>query len=401
MDPTPFMNKELVRKTNSLELIPSENICSLNVLKAQGSIFQDKYAEGYPGKRYYGGNEVVDEVESLAISKAKELFGTPFANVQPHCGADANMAAYQAMIKPAEKLLGMALSHGGHLTHGAKFNASGKIYVASEYFVNRETMQIDYNDLARIASEVKPQLIVCGCSSYPRKLDFKSFSKIAKENNALLLADISHIAGLVAGNVHESPVGLADVITMTTHKTLRGPRGAIILSNETFGPKIDKAVFPGNQGGPFIHSILAKAVCLDEALQPEFKQYAKNVVENAQEMAKVFTDNGFSLVTGGTDNHLLLLDVSKNNLTGAQAQTTLESFGITANKNLLPYDSLPSTTTSGLRLGSPSLTSRGFNQQECGQVAQIISDILLGKSDSETTKKMIQKMANDHPPYVR
>lgn len=399
MDPNIFIQRELNRKNTSIELIPSENYCSKNVLKALGSCFQDKYAEGYPGKRYYAGNQIVDEVELLAIENCKKLFNSTYANVQSHSGSDANAAGFQALLKPGSKIFALALSHGGHLTHGAKFNFSGKVYSSFEYYVNKETLMLDYNEIAQKASELKPDVIVCGCSSYSRKLDFTAFEKIAKENNALLLADISHIAGLVAGGVHESPVGKANVVTSTTHKTLRGPRGAIILSNEEFSAKVDKAVFPGTQGGPFIHAILAKAVCFDEALQPSFKEYASQILKNCKAMCKVFQDNNFSIVTGGSDNHLFVLDVSSNGLTGFDAQNMLESCNITSNKNLLPYDTKPPMVASGLRLGTPSITTRGFKEEDSIILAGLIAQILLNKISKEEAQSKVLALAKKFPVY--
>ncbi len=399
MDPDYYIQKELDRKNSSIELIPSENYCSKNVLKALGSCFQDKYSEGYPGKRFYAGNQVVDEVELLAIDKCKTLFGSSYANVQTHSGSNANAAAFQALLKSGDKMLGLALSHGGHLTHGSKFNFSGKTYAASEYLLSKETMMLDYDEIARVASEVKPQLLICGFSSYPRKIDFNAFQKIAKENNSLLLADISHIAGLIVGGVHESPIGKANVVTSTTHKTLRGPRGAIVLSTEEFASKVDKAVFPGLQGGPFMHAILAKAVCFDEALQSSFKDYVKQVLENCNTMCKVFQDNGFEVVTGGSDNHLLLLNVSSNGLTGVEAQTLLESCNITSNKNLLPYDLQPPTVCSGLRLGTPAITTRGLKEAEVTELATLISQILLKKISKEEAVTKISSLSREFPVY--
>ncbi|VVB70577.1 Serine hydroxymethyltransferase [uncultured archaeon] len=399
MDPNSFIQRELERKNSSIELIPSENYCSKNVLEALGSCFQDKYAEGYPGKRYYAGNQIVDEVELLAISNCNKLFGSSYSNVQVHSGSNANAAAFQALLKPGDKLLALALSHGGHLTHGSKFNFSGKTYAASEYYLNKETMMLDYDEIATLASQIKPQLLICGFSSYPRKIDFSKFEKIAKENGSLLLTDISHIAGLIAGGAHESPIGKAQVVTSTTHKTLRGPRGAVVMSTEEFSSKVDKAVFPGLQGGPFINAILAKAVCFDEALQPSFKDYIRQVLENCKTMCKIFQDNGFKVVTGGSDNHLLLLDLSQNGLTGAEAQTLLESCNITSNKNLLPYDLQPPTVCSGLRLGTPAITTRGLKKEEVIELTTLISQILLKKISTDEATNKVSRLAKEFPVY--
>lgn len=379
---TAAVNDELGRQRSKIELIASENFTSLSVMEAQGSVLTNKYAEGYPGKRYYGGCEYVDVVENLARERAKKLFGAAHANVQPHSGAQANLATYFALIKPGDKVLGMDLAHGGHLTHGSPVNMSGKYYNFVAYGVEPETEVIDYDHVRAIAKEEKPQLIVAGASAYPRIIDFAALADIAKEVGAPLMVDMAHIAGLVAGGWHPSPVPHADVVTTTTHKTLRGPRGGMILCGEELAPAIDKAIFPGCQGGPLMHVIAAKAVALGEALRPEFREYGKNVIDNAQALAEGLLEKGFHLVSGGTDNHLILVNLTNKGITGKYAEARLDSIGITCNKNAVPFDTQSPFVTSGIRLGSPAATSRGFNTDDMRQVAKAI-DLALSYGEDE------------------
>ena len=368
------IDSELSRQRNKLELIASENIVSRAVMEAQGSVLTNKYAEGYPGKRYYGGCECVDVVEQIAIDRAKKLFGAAYANVQPHSGAQANMAVFFALLSPGDTVMGMNLTDGGHLTHGSPVNMSGAYFKIVPYGVSKDTEMIDYDALEKQAMEVKPKMIVAGASAYARILDFPRLSEIAKKAGAYLMVDIAHIAGLVAAGLHPSPVPYADVVTTTTHKTLRGPRGGLILSkDEEFGKKFNKAIFPGIQGGPLMHVIAAKAVALGEALKPEFKEYAQQVLKNAKVLADTLTKNGFRIVTGGTDNHLMLVDLRSKNLTGKEAQNLLDEVGITANKNTIPFEPLSPFVTSGIRLGSPALTTRGFKEDDMKEVADIIA----------------------------
>src|SRR5579872_1217457 len=370
-DPAAFeiVRREARRQSDDIVLIASENHCSPAVLEATGSILTDKYAEGYPGKRYYGGCEHVDEAEELAVERAKQLFGAEHVNVQPHAGAMANMAAYAAVLQPGDTVLAMNLSHGGHLTHGGGFNFSGKLYHFEWYGVNQETERIDVDALAQQAWELKPKLIVAGASAYPRFFDFVRLREIADSVGALFMFDMAHVAGLVAGGVHPSPVPYADVVTTTTHKTLRGPRGGMILCRQELGKAINSAVFPYMQGGPFMHQILAKAVAFGEALRPDFRAYAAQVVANAATLARGLQQSGFRLVSGGTDNHLMLLDFRATDLTGRQAQSALESVGLVANKNLVPFDTRSSVHTSGLRVGTPSATTRGMGETEMELIA--------------------------------
>ena len=380
------VENELNRQRNKLELIASENIVSRAVMEAQGSVLTNKYAEGYPGKRYYGGCEFVDVVEQLAIDRAKKLFGANYANVQPHSGAQANMAVFFALLKPGDTVLGMNLTDGGHLSHGMKLNFSGSYFNIIPYGVAKDTETIDYDELERLALENKPKLIVAGASAYSRTLDFPRFSEIAKKCGAYLMVDIAHIAGLVAAGCHPSPMQYADVVTTTTHKTLRGPRGGMILcNNEEFGKQFNKAVFPGIQGGPLMHVIAAKAVALGEALQPEFKIYAEQVIKNAKVLADKLTADGFRIVSGGTDNHLMLVDLTSKNITGKIAQNVLDEVNITANKNTIPFEPLSPFVTSGLRLGSPALTTRGFKEDDMAEVADIIA-LVLNNPDDENKK---------------
>ncbi len=388
------LDHELSRQRNKLELIASENIVSKAVMKAQGSVLTNKYAEGYPGKRYYGGCEYVDVVEQLAIDRAKKLFGAEYANVQPHSGAQANMAVFFALLQPGDTVMGMNLTDGGHLTHGSPVNMSGKYFHIVPYGVDQETERIDYDALQKTAEECKPKLIVAGASAYARIIDFPRLAEIAKSVGAYLMVDIAHIAGLVAAGLHPSPVPYADVVTTTTHKTLRGPRGGMILCKDAaFGKQFNKAIFPGIQGGPLMHVIAAKAVALQEALQPEFKEYAQQVIKNAAVLAKTLTSKGFRIVSGGTDNHLMLVDLRSKNLTGKDAEHILDEVGITANKNTIPYEPLSPFVTSGIRLGSPALTTRGFKEEDMKEVAEIIALVLDHPSDEDAKKKAMKRVA--------
>ena len=359
-----YIDKEFERQQNGIELIASENWVSPAVREAQGSVLTNKYAEGYPGRRYYGGCEFVDEIETLAIDRLKELFGAEYANVQPHSGAQANMAVYSALLQPGDKVLGMNLTDGGHLTHGSKVNSSGKLYDFADYGVDKETERIDYDKLEETAKEVKPKLIVAGASAYAREIDFKRIGEIAKAVDAYFMVDMAHIAGLVAVGLHQNPVPYADVVTSTTHKTLRGPRGGVILSNnQDLFKKLNSAVFPGMQGGPLEHVIAAKAVAFGEALADSFKDYQNQIVKNAKAMAEVLLEQGIRIVSGGTDNHLILLDVSSIGLTGKDAEHMLDEVNITANKNTIPNEKQSPFITSGLRIGSPAMTTRGFKKK--------------------------------------
>jgi glycine hydroxymethyltransferase len=378
VDPEIFdlIREETGRQNSQIELIASENFTSEAVLEATGSVFTNKYAEGYPGKRYYGGCEYTDVVETLAIERAKALFRAEYANVQPHSGSQANEAAYASVLNPGDTVLGLNLSHGGHLTHGHPLNFSGKLYKIIPYGVSRETEQIDYDELARLAEEHKPKLVIAGGSAYPRTLDFPRFREIAHRVGALLLVDMAHFSGLVAAGVHPNPCEFADIVTSTTHKTLRGPRSGIILAKEKFGAAIDKAVFPGAQGGPLIHVIAAKAVCFKDAATPEFAAYSRQVVANAQALAQGLAAAGFRVVAGGTDTHLLLVDVFAKGIRGKEAQTALENAGITANRNAIPFDRNPPFNPSGMRFGSPAVTTRGFREPEMRKVAVLIARVL-------------------------
>jgi len=372
---------ELKRQRTKIELIASENFVSEAVMEAQGSVLTNKYAEGYPGKRYYGGCEHVDVVEDLARDRAKQIFGAEHVNVQPHSGAQANMAVYFTVLEPGDTVLGMNLSHGGHLTHGSPVNFSGVLYNFVEYGVDQETHRINYEDVREKALEHKPKLIVAGASAYPREIDFKKFKEIADEVGALFMVDMAHIAGLVAAGLHPNPVPYADFVTTTTHKTLRGPRGGMILCKEEYAKKIDKSIFPGIQGGPLMHVIAAKAVALGEVLQDSFKDYAKNIVANANALAEALKEEGFELVSNGTDNHLLLVDVRKVNLTGKVAEHILDEVGITVNKNTIPFDTESPFVTSGIRIGTAAVTSRGFTQEDMQEIASIIGVALKNPED--------------------
>ena len=379
------IDEELNRQRTKLELIASENIVSEAVLEAQGSVLTNKYAEGYPGKRYYGGCEFVDVVESLAIERAKKLFDAGYANVQPHSGAQANMAVFFALLQPGDTVMGMSLTDGGHLTHGSPVNMSGKYFNVIPYGVTKDTETIDYDELERIAVEKKPKMIVAGASAYARVIDFPRLGEIAKKVGAYLMVDIAHIAGLVAAGEHPSPIPYADVVTTTTHKTLRGPRGGMILCrDEEFGKQFNKAVFPGIQGGPLMHVIAAKAAALGEALQPSFKEYAKQMKKNAATLAETLQKDGFRIVSGGTDNHLMLVDLTSKGITGKVAQTVLDEVNITVNRNTIPFEPLSPFVTSGIRLGSPALTTRGFKEEDMVEVGNIIAMVL---SDVENAEK--------------
>ena len=401
-DPELFasMERELTRQRNHIELIASENFTSLAVMEAMGSHLTNKYAEGYPGARYYGGCDFVDEVEQLAINRVKALFGAEHANVQPHSGAQANIAVYAALLQPGDKILGMDLAHGGHLTHGSKASVSGRYYEPHYYGVSRETESIDYEEVARIADEVKPKLIVAGASAYPRVIDFKKFREIADSVGAYLMVDMAHIGGLVAGGVHPSPVPYADVVTSTTHKTLRGPRGAIILCKEELGKKIDSGVFPRTQGGPLMHIIAAKAVCFKEAMEPKFLMDQIQVVRNAKAMAQTLLDGGVRLVSGGTDNHLMLMDVCSRGRTGREVQELLDRANITANKNAIPFDTLPVKETSGVRLGTPASTARGMKEDDMVAVANgILRLINEGEAAVPEVRDMVLDLCERFPLY--
>ena len=389
---------ELQRQRDKIELIASENFTSRAVMAAQGSVMTNKYAEGYPGRRYYGGCEHVDVVENIARERVKELFGAEHANVQPHSGAQANYAAYQAVLKPGDKILGMNLAHGGHLTHGSPVNFSGKLYDFAEYGVSPETEVIDYDEFERIALEVQPKLIVAGASAYPRIIDFKRIREIADKCGALMIVDMAHIAGIVAAGRHPNPVEYADIVTSTTHKTLRGPRGGVILCREELAKAIDKSVFPGTQGGPLMHVIAAKAVAFGEALQPEFKDYIDQVLKNAQAFAEALNEEGFRLVSGGTDNHLLLVDVKSIGMTGAEAEALLDDCNITCNKNGIPFDKEKPTVTSGLRLGTPAATTRGLKEDDFRTIAKIMKIVLIDR-DLEKGKAMVKEITDRYPLY--
>jgi len=397
------IDSELSRQKNKLELIASENIVSRAVMEAQGSVLTNKYAEGYPGKRYYGGCECVDVVEQIAIDRAKKVFGAAYANVQPHSGAQANMAVFFALLTPGDTVMGMNLTDGGHLTHGSPVNMSGTYFKIVPYGVSKETETIDYDALEKQAVERKPKLIVAGASAYARILDFPRLADIAKKVGAYLMVDIAHIAGLVAAGLHPSPIPYADVVTTTTHKTLRGPRGGLILSkDEEFGKKFNKAIFPGIQGGPLMHVIAAKAAALGEALKPEFKEYQKQVLKNAKVLAEELMKNGFRIVTGGTDNHLMLVDLRSKNLTGKEAQNLLDEVGITANKNTIPFEPLSPFVTSGIRLGSPALTTRGFKEDDMKEVADVIA-MTLGNPNDESVREQararVAALCKKYPLY--
>lgn len=387
------IGEELGRQRNKIELIASENFVSPAVMEAMGSVLTNKYAEGYPGHRYYGGCEYVDKVETLAIERAKKLFGAEHANVQAHSGANANTAVYFAFLQPGDTIMGMNLSQGGHLSHGSPVNISGKYYNVVPYGVTHETERIDYDEFARIAKEAQPKLIVAGASAYPRVIDFERMAEIAHSVGAIFMVDMAHIAGLVAAGLHPSPVPYADIVTTTTHKTLRGPRGGLILCKEKYAKQIDKAIFPGVQGGPLMHVIAAKAVALGEALKPEFKEYAKQIIANCQALAEGLIAEGFRLVSGGTDNHLLLVDVRGQKMTGKTAEHLLDEVGVTCNKNTIPFDPESPFVTSGIRLGTAAVTTRGFKEADMKEVAAIIGLMLNNPEDAEKQAEAAQRVA--------
>lgn len=395
------MQDEINRQNSHIELIASENFVSKAVMAAMGSPLTNKYAEGYPAKRYYGGCEYVDVVENLAIARAKELFGCEYVNVQPHSGAQANMAVFFAVIKPGDTVMGMNLNHGGHLTHGSPVNMSGKYFHIVPYGVNDDGF-IDYDEVRKIAKECQPKLIVAGASAYARKIDFKKFREIADEVGAVLMVDMAHIAGLIAAGLHESPIPYADVVTTTTHKTLRGPRGGMILSNTAANEKynFNKAIFPGIQGGPLMHVIAAKAVCLKEALQPEFKVYQQQIVKNAQALAQGLIQRGFELVSGGTDNHLMLVNLLSKHVTGKEAEKLLDAANITCNKNTIPNDPASPFVTSGIRLGTPAVTTRGMKEAEMDQIAEAISLVIQDvEANKETAMEIVRGLTEKYPLY--
>ncbi|OPA75728.1 serine hydroxymethyltransferase [Paenibacillus selenitireducens] len=396
------MDLELQRQRNNIELIASENIVSEAVMEAMGTVLTNKYAEGYPGKRYYGGCEHVDIVENIARDRAKELFGAEHANVQPHSGAQANMAVYLAALQPGDTVLGMNLAHGGHLTHGSPVNASGLLYNFVAYGVSEEDFRIDYEDLRKAAFKHKPRMIVAGASAYPRIIDFEKIAAIANDVGALFMVDMAHIAGLVAAGLHPSPVPHAHFVTTTTHKTLRGPRGGMILCRQAWAQAIDKAVFPGSQGGPLMHVIAAKAVALGEALQPSFKTYAQNVVNNAQALATGLVEEGLNIVSGGTDNHLMLIDTRNLNVTGKVAEHVLDSVGITVNKNAIPFDPTSPFVTSGIRIGTPAATSRGMDESAMKTIAKVIAMTLKNPNDEavlEQARGLVRDLTAQFPLY--
>ena len=394
------MQSEYQRQQRNIELIASENIASPAVIAAMGSVLTNKYAEGYPGKRYYGGCEVVDVIEQIAIDRAKQLFGAEYANVQPHSGAQANLAAYMAVLQPGDTIVGMDLANGGHLTHGAKVNLSGKISNSFSYGVNPETGRLDFNEVEDVIRAHQPKLVVAGASAYPRAIDFKTFAEIAHRYGALLMVDMAHIAGLVAGGEHMSPVPYADIVTTTTHKTLRGPRGGMILAREEFAKKINSAVFPGMQGGPLMHVIAAKAICLKEAMAPEFKIYAQNVRKNAAALAEALVKNGFDLVSGGTDNHLMLVDLRSRGITGKELQDKLDEVHITINKNAIPNDPQKPSLTSGVRIGTPAATTRGFTVEDMPIIADCIR-LIADDFDANRLKveEAVAALTAKHPMY--
>ena len=393
---------ELERQRNNLELIASENFPSLAVLVTMASVMNNKYAEGYPGKRYYGGCEWMDVVESLAIERAKKLFGAEHVNVQPLSGVPANLAAYMAVAKPGDTIMGLTLSHGGHLSHGHKVSFSGILFNAVQYTVNRETELIDYEQLRKVAHEVKPKIIVSGASAYPRVIDFKKFREIADEVGAYHVADIAHIAGLVVAGLHPSPIPYADIVTTTTHKTLRGPRSAIIMCKQELARAVDKWVFPGLQGGPHMHVIAAKAVCFKEAMQDEFKEYQKQIVKNAKAMEETFKELGYRLVSGGTDTHLLLVDLRSKGITGKEAEEALDKAGITVNKNTIPYDPQKPFIASGIRIGTPAITTRGMKEAEARRIVELIDRVLSNVGREQIYKEVrqeVNKMLKEFPLY--
>ncbi len=396
------MGLELARQQDNIELIASENIVSRAVMEAMGTVLTNKYAEGYPGRRFYGGCEHVDVVEDIARNRAKEIFGAEHANVQPHSGAQANMAVYLAVLKPGDTVLGMDLAHGGHLTHGSPVNASGLLYNFVAYGVDPETFHIDYKEFRKLAFKHRPRLIVAGASAYPRTIDFETMGQIAQDVGALFMVDMAHIAGLVAAGLHPNPVPHAHFVTTTTHKTLRGPRGGLILCRKSWGPAIDKAVFPGSQGGPLMHVIASKAVAFGEVLQPEFKEYSQRVIDNAQVMAQTFVEEGINIVGGGTDNHLMLLDTRSLNITGKEAEKLLDEVRITVNKNAIPFDPTSPFVTSGIRIGTPAATTRGMDQAAMKEIAQIIAMTLKNPTDTKVqdeARARVKTLTTKYPLY--
>ena len=396
------LESELNRQRNGIELIASENFVSLAVLEAMSAVSTNKYSEGYPGKRYYGGNQFIDQAENLAIERAKELFGSEYANVQPHAGSQANMEVYFALLELGDKILSMNLAHGGHLTHGAPVSFSGKFYKVAFYGVEKETGRINYDEVRKTAKKEKPKLILAGASAYPREIDFTKFGEIAKEVGAYLMVDMAHIAGLVAAKIHSDPVPVADVVTTTTHKTLRGPRGAMILCKEKYAKQIDKAVMPGMQGGPLEHIIAAKAVAFKEALRPEFKEYQKQIVKNAHALADTLMSQGLKLVSGGADNHLMLVDLTNTGTTGKQVENALGEVEIYCNKNMIPFDERKPADPSGIRLGTPALTTRGFKEEEMKEIGQLIARVIKNietESVKEEVKKKVKELAGQHALY--
>jgi len=397
-----LLRDEARRQATGLELIPSENLVSEAVLEAMGSIFTNKYAEGYPGKRYYGGCEYADKVEQLAIDRAKELFGAEHANVQAHSGTSANVAVYMATLKPGDTVLGMNLAHGGHLTHGHPLNFSGRMYKFVAYGVRQEDERIDYEEIEKLAHEHKPRMIVAGASAYSRVIDFERIGKVAKAVDALFFVDMAHIAGLVAAGVHPSPVPHADIVSTTTHKTLRGPRAGMVLCRAAYAKEIDRLTFPGMQGGPLVHMIAAKAVCFAEAKEASFREYQKQVVVNARALAAAIAKQGFRIVTGGTDNHLFLIELHPRGLTGADAEKALDRAGITVNKNAIPFDPLPPMKAGGIRVGSPSITTRGMREAEMEQIGAWIAEVLLHMGDAaveQRVRKQVAELAGRYPIY--
>ncbi|MBS6448744.1 MAG: serine hydroxymethyltransferase [Veillonella sp. oral taxon 158] len=396
------INQELARQRDKLEMIASENFVSQAVMEAQGSVLTNKYAEGYPGKRYYGGCENVDVIETLAIERAKRLFGAEHANVQPHSGSQANFGVYFALLQPGDTIVGMNLSHGGHLTHGSPVNVSGTYFNVVPYGVDAETQQIDYDEFRRIVLEAKPKLIIAGGSAYSRQIDFKKMAEVAHEVDAIFMVDMAHFAGLVAAGLHPNPVEYADIVTTTTHKTLRGPRGGLILCKEKYAKAIDKSIFPGIQGGPLMHVIAAKAVALGEALQPEFKVYAQQIIDNAKALAAALQDKGLTIVSGGTDTHVMLVDVRSTGLTGKEAEHLLDEVGITCNKNTIPFDPASPFVTSGIRLGTPALTTRGLQVKDMEEIADIIAAVLNNPEDKavhEEASKRVAALCEAYPLY--
>ncbi|ODS36506.1 serine hydroxymethyltransferase [Candidatus Altiarchaeales archaeon WOR_SM1_SCG] len=397
------IQNDINRQEYNLQLIASENYASRAVLEAQGCVMTNKYAEGYPHKRYYGGCEFVDIAEDLAIERAKKLFNAEHANVQPNAGSSANMGVYFSVIKPGDKIMGMALDHGGHLTHGARVSFSGKEYHSVQYGVNRETQKMDYAEISAIAKKEKPDMIICGASAYPGKIDFKIFGEIADDCGAYLTADVAHIAGLIAGGVHESSVPYADFTTTTTHKTLRGPRGGMVLCKEEHAKTVDRTIFPGIQGGPFMHVIAAKAVCFKEAMTQEFKEYAGQIVKNAKTIASELINNDFNIVSGGTDNHLMLVDLRSKDITGKEADAALQNSGIILNKNTIPFETQSPFVTSGIRIGTPSVTTRGMKENEMKQIADMITRVLSDINNEkvhEEVRKEVKELCSGFPVYA-